>query len=206
MRVHVEGLVRWSSASSMPLYGCMTRRPACPTRVVFHSRSSLFKHVFPLASTMSCHILWQQAALYLTYTAHVSVSQTPANLKEPIPCSHKRHAAHMSLWTLRSAHTVSNVTRLASRFQCTFHQLTGLVTLSTELLTSGLNALHWTTVQAIRTYTVLLCIFGCEFVSQQSLDNHLDCVQYATTKVWHFRAHCHPLFGGLWDQYFIWTA
>lgn len=67
----------------------------------------------------------------------------------------------MSLWTLGySAHTVNNTARPASRFQCTFHQLTGLVTLSPELLNLGLNALRehrgWTTtVQFSRLYTVL---------------------------------------------------
>lgn len=84
------GLLRWSSASTMPLYGCMTHRPVCPTRVDFHSWSSLVKHVFPTASIMSCHVLCLQAVLHLTYTVHVNMQQTPAYLKEPIPFLHMR--------------------------------------------------------------------------------------------------------------------
>lgn len=60
------GLVWLSSASAMPLYGCMTHRPACPTGVDFHSWSSLLKHIFPSANIVSCHVLHRLAVLLLT--------------------------------------------------------------------------------------------------------------------------------------------
>lgn len=99
--VHVQRPVRRSSASPMPLYGCMTHRPACPTRVDFHSWISLLKHVLhppspppptPLASIASCHVLClRRAALHLTYTVHARMHQTPAYLKEPVLFLHLRH-------------------------------------------------------------------------------------------------------------------
>lgn len=108
--VHVQRPVRRSSASPMPLYGCMTHRPACPTRVDFHSWSSLLKHVLhppspplspPLASIPSCHVLClQRATLRLTYTVHAHMHQTPAYLKEPVLFLHLRHRIWMSLWSL----------------------------------------------------------------------------------------------------------
>lgn len=49
------GLVWWSSASTMPLYGGMTHGPACLTGVDFHSWSPLLKLIFPSANITSRH-------------------------------------------------------------------------------------------------------------------------------------------------------
>lgn len=61
------GLVWWSSASTMSLYGCMTHRPACPTGVDFHSWSSLLKHIFAPQS-VSCPVT--SCANLLSYSWH----------------------------------------------------------------------------------------------------------------------------------------
>lgn len=61
--------------------------------------------------------------------------------------------------------TANNTARPASRFQCAFHQLTGLVTLSPELLNLGLNALRKHRGRNSRPCTVFcLCVCVCVFV------------------------------------------
>lgn len=160
----------------MPLYGCMTHRPACPTSVDFHSWSSLLKHVFPPASIMSCHVLCLQAVLHLTYTVHMHIcsrhllipkKKFSSNICDIYRCPYRPLVC--------SAHRVNNTAWLASRFQCTFHQLTGLVTLSPELLNLGLNAVGehrgWTTaaLSGRPRAPLFLCLSLCVGVYSQVL-------------------------------------
>lgn len=79
---------------------------------------------------------WAHSKLCWTNAAHVLLQQTPAYLKELI---HTPDIYRCPYGPPIYSHRVKNTT---SRFQCTFHQLTGLVTLSPELLNLRLNALR----------------------------------------------------------------
>lgn len=75
------GLVWRSSAFTMPLYGCMTHRPACPTGMDFHSWSSL-KHIFPFTSIVSYHVFSLTVPL-LTFMYSI-----PMWIGNPYTCLH----------------------------------------------------------------------------------------------------------------------
>lgn len=179
--VHVQRPVWRSSASPMPLYGCMTHRPACPTRVDFHSWSSLLKHVLPPP-----HSLWPVSRLVtscaydaLPYTWHIQSTRTCIRhlliLKNPF-CFYICITAYRCPYgaSALAVYTANNTARPASRFQCAFHQLTGLVTLSPELLNLGLNALREHRGWNSRPCTVFclcvcfLCVCVCVFVQAKS--------------------------------------
>lgn len=160
----------------------MTHRPACPTSVDFHSWSSLLKHVFPSASVMSCHVFSLQAVLHLTYTVHMHICSrhllTPKKKFSSNICDIYRCPYRPLVYP---AHRVNNTAWLASRFQCTFHPLTGLVTLSPELLNLGLNAVG--ELEAGQPlccpagFALFYCVFICVCWSLwPGFDSDLDCV------------------------------
>lgn len=85
---------------------------------------------------------------------------------EPMP-SLRIDDINRPFWTFCISILYTHNTSLpASRFQCIFHQLTGLVTLSPELLNSGLKTVRehdqcTTTVNCSRPHTLL---YACFFV------------------------------------------
>lgn len=153
-----------SSASTMPLYGCMTHRPACPTGVDFHSWSPLLRHIFPSADIMSCHAKCLLSVLNLTY--------------------------NMSTWLvfiyLHRQHKyiayIHNVALPASHLQCAFQQTRSSL-LYSELLNSEINAVrdHSGLFNPAGLPLFLNQLYVYMSVMKPSLGSDLDCGHHATT-------------------------
>lgn len=134
--VHVQG---WCDSPLPPLCPCTVVGPTDQHAPLVwisipgaRSPSSMFSLVPGSRLVMS----WAHSTPLLTNAARVLLPQTPACLKEPIHSSDIRRCPH---GPPTHSHRRKNTT---SRFQRPFHQLTGLVTLSPELLNSRLNALR----------------------------------------------------------------
>lgn len=120
------------------LVGLHGPQTTMPSGVDFHSWSPLLKHIFPSSNIASCPAFCS----LLLLTKYTVCSRGHAANTKTQSCELRLFSSDInspSYVPILALQYTPTAAWLASRFQCTFHPRTGLVTLSSKLLTSGLN-------------------------------------------------------------------